>query len=147
MPATTEATKASPNRERPACLREAARAVAIPASRRLAGMLMIPTFVFAAFFYGVAEYEHMTGWKWAVASWAVTFVVLHTIGFNLAVLPAQVALFFVMSWQNGKRIDKLPEERAAGVSEDQAIRRERVRLAHEAADRRAQEEADRNRPS
>jgi len=110
-------------------------------------MLTIPTFVFVAFFYGVAEYEHMTAWKWAVASWAVTFVVLHTFGFMLAVLPAQAALFCVLWWQNGKRLDKQPEEQAARREEMRLERAERVRVAHEAADRRAQEAADRNRTS
>jgi hypothetical protein len=108
---------------------------------------MIATFIFAACFYGVAEYENMTGWKWAAASAAITFVIMKTFGFMLVVLPAQAALFGVLWWQNVKRLEKLPEDRAAQVSEDQAIRRERVRLAHEAADRRAQEEAHRNRPS
>jgi hypothetical protein len=108
---------------------------------------MIATFVIAAFFYGAAEYEHMTGWKWAAASVAVTFVVLQTIGLMLAVLPAQVVLFGVMVWQNGKRMDGRVEERAASAEADRALRQERVRLAHAAADRRAQEEADRNRPS
>jgi hypothetical protein len=146
MSATTEAIKVSPNRERPTYVREPGRAVAIPTSCRLYSN-MIATFIFAAFFYGVAEYEYMTGWKWAAASVAVTFVVLQTIGFMLAVLPAQVALFCVLWWQNAKRLDRLPVEQAARVSEDQAIRREHVRLAHEAADRRAQEGANRNRPS
>ncbi|MFL5488218.1 MAG: hypothetical protein ACJ8AJ_07005 [Gemmatimonadaceae bacterium] len=105
---------------------------------------MIFGFVFAGVFYAAAEYEHMTGWKWAAASVAVTFIVMQTVGLMLAVLPAQVALFFVLAWQNGKRMDRLPEERAARNSADQAMRRERVRLAHEEADRRrANEEANR----
>jgi hypothetical protein len=106
---------------------------------------MIVAFILAAGFYGIAEYEYMTGWKWAVASFVVTIVVLETVGFMMAVLPAQATLFGVLWWQNAKRLDRKPAEQAARVSEDQAIRRERVRLAHEAADRRAQEEADRNR--
>jgi hypothetical protein len=101
---------------------------------------------FAAFFYGAAEYEHMTGWKWAVASAAVTFVVMQTVGSMLAVLPAQVALFGVLWWRNSKRIDSRPAERSTLINEDQAIRRERVRLAHEAADRRAREALERDRP-
>jgi hypothetical protein len=61
---------------------------------------MIAAFVFAAFFYGVAEYEHMIGWKWAVASLIVTFGVLQLTGFLMAVIPAQVVLFGVLWWQN-----------------------------------------------
>jgi hypothetical protein len=101
---------------------------------------------FAAFFYGAAEYEHMTGWKWAVASAAVTFVVMQTVGSMLAVLPAQVALFGVLWWRNSKQIDIRSAEKAASANDDQAVRRERVRLAHEAADRRARAAAERDRP-
>jgi hypothetical protein len=105
-------------------------------------------FVFAALFYGLAEYEYMSGWKWAVASAVITLVVGRTTGWALAVLVAQVALFCVLWWQNGKRLDRRPAEQAARVSDDQTERRERVRLAHEAADlRRAKEAADSNRPS
>jgi hypothetical protein len=105
---------------------------------------MIGIFVFAAFFYGAAEYEHMSGWKWAAASAAVTFAVMHTVGSILAVLPAQVVLFVVMSWQNSKRMERVAEERATSGEADRALRQERVRLAHAAADRRAQEAADRD---
>jgi hypothetical protein len=97
---------------------------------------MIATFVFAACFYGMAEYEHMTGWKWAAASVAVTFVVLQTIGFMLAVLPAQVALFGLLWWQNSKRLDRQPEEQAARAEAMRLERQERFRLAQEAADRK-----------
>jgi hypothetical protein len=97
---------------------------------------MIATFVFAAFFYGVAEYEHMTGWKWAVASVAVSVAVLQTIGLLIAVIPAQVALFGVLWWQNAKRIEKLPEERAARADADRKLRQERIRAAQEEADRK-----------
>jgi hypothetical protein len=105
-------------------------------------------FVFAAFFYAAAEYEYMSGWKWAVASAIIGFVVGRATGLLAAVFVAQVALFGVLWWQNGKRLDRRPAERAAMIADDQAERRERVRIAHEAADaRRAQEEATRNRPS
>ena len=85
----------------------------------------------------MAEYEQMTGWKWAAASMLVTFVVLQATGMMLAVLPAQVALFVVLWWQNSKRMDSVAEERAASAAADRAVRQERVRLAHEDADRRA----------
>lgn len=101
---------------------------------------MIAGIVFAVAFYGLAEYEHMTGWKWAVASLAVTFVVLEaTQGFLIAVIPAQVVLFGVLWWKNAKRIDKLPEERAARVDADRRMRQERVRRAHEEAERKRSE--------
>ncbi|HEX9703714.1 MAG TPA: hypothetical protein VGA20_00515 [Gemmatimonadales bacterium] len=97
---------------------------------------MIAAFVFAAFFYGVAEYEHMTGWKWAIASVAVSVAVLQTIGLLIAVIPAQVGLFGVLWWQNVKRIEKLPEERAARADADRKLRQERVRAAQQEADRK-----------
>lgn len=97
---------------------------------------MIATFVIAAAFYGIAEYEHMTGWKWAVASVIVTFVVLQTVGTMLLVVPAQVALFGVLWWQNSKRIDTRDTERAADAEADRKMRQERVRRAHEEADRK-----------
>jgi len=97
---------------------------------------MIAAFVFAAFFYAVAEYEHMTGWKWAIASVAVSVAVLQTIGLLIAVIPAQVGLFGVLWWQNVKRIEKLPEERAARADADRKLRQERVRAAQQEADRK-----------
>ena len=97
---------------------------------------MIAAFVFAAFFYGVAEYEHMTGWKWAIASLAVTLAVLQMTDLLMAVIPAQVALCGVLWWQNVKRIEKLPEERAARAEADRKLRQERVRAAQAEADRK-----------
>jgi signal transduction histidine kinase len=101
----------------------------------------------AVFFYRAAQQEQMSGWKWAIASIIVSFVALEAVGFALAVIPAQLALYGVLWWQNSKRMERLPEERAAQAAADRAVRQERVRLAHEDADRRrAQEEADRKRP-
>ena len=104
--------------------------------------------VFAALFYGLAEYEYMSGWKWAVASAVIGFVVGRATGLMSAGIVAQAALFGVLWWQNGKRLDRRPAEQAAMKADDQAERRERVRIAHEAADaRRAAEEAQSNKPS
>ena len=104
--------------------------------------------VFAALFYGLAEYEYMTGWKWAATSAVIGFVVGRTTGLMAAVIVAQAALFCVLWWQNGKRLERRPAEQAAMKADDQAERRERVRLAHEAADRRrALEDAQTNKPS
>jgi hypothetical protein len=97
---------------------------------------MISIFVIAAAFYGIAEYEQMSGWKWAIASAILTFVVLQAFGTMLIVLPAQVALFGVLWWQNSKRIDIRDAERAADAEADRKMRRERVRLAHEEVDRK-----------
>src|SRR5438876_7971064 len=60
-------------------------------------------FTFAALFYFVADYEHMTGWKWALASIAVTLTInqLFPASF-IFVLPAQFGLFLVMWWAHLK---------------------------------------------
>ncbi|MGH7699738.1 MAG: hypothetical protein ACREMJ_04350 [Gemmatimonadales bacterium] len=96
---------------------------------------MIAALVFAAAFYGVAEHEHMPGWKWALASLVVSFAVLELTGFLLLVIPAQVLLFGVLWWRNSKRIDRQPEEQAARIAEDRRIRQERMRRAREQAGR------------
>src|SRR5947209_18686769 len=60
-------------------------------------------FTFAALFYLAAEYEHLSGWKWALASVAVTFTVKGLFpGSFIFVLPAQFGLFLVMWWAHTK---------------------------------------------
>jgi len=105
----------------------------------------------AGVFYAAAEYEHMTGWKWALASVAVSATVrgLFPASF-IFVLPAQFGLFCVMWWMNAKRQAALEVERAARQETDRRGRQERVQRAHEqaapepsdrAAAREAREEA------
>ncbi|MGH9258365.1 MAG: hypothetical protein ACRD08_00480 [Acidimicrobiales bacterium] len=100
---------------------------------------MLATLVFAALFYGIAEYEHLTGWKWAAASLVISIVVLQVTGWLVLVLPFQAALFGVLWWANSKKIDTSDADQAARLEADRRIRQERVRRAHEQADR------DRNR--
>src|SRR5439155_441385 len=73
----------------------------------------------AGVFYAAAEYEHMTGWKWALASIAVsaTIKTLFPLSF-IFVLPAQFGLFCVMWWMNSKRQAALEVERAASQDAD-----------------------------
>ena len=60
-------------------------------------------FGFAGLFYFAAEYEHMSGWKWALASAAVTATVKGLFpGSFIFVLPAQFGLFLVMWWAHIK---------------------------------------------
>jgi predicted signal transduction protein with EAL and GGDEF domain len=96
---------------------------------------MIAALVFAACFYGIAEYEHMTAWPWAVASLVVSFAVLELTGTLILVIPAQVVLFGVLWWRNVKRIDKLPEEQAARAEADRVRRQAMVQRAQERSDR------------
>jgi flagellar biosynthesis component FlhA len=108
---------------------------------------------FALIFAGIARYEHMSAWKWAVASFALTMTVYWMFPFSVIfVLPAQFGLFLVLWWMNARRQDELKVQRAAMDAEDQRRRRERVsqaqaqaevELQKREAERAAAEEAER----
>src|ERR1041384_640014 len=91
-------------------------------------------FTFAALFYFAADYEHLTGWKWAVASIAVTITVnqLFPASF-IFILPAQFGLFVVMWWANIK--NKAPREGGRDPRQKEALRDRQQRVS------RAREEA------
>lgn len=93
--------------------------------------------VFAAFFYGVAQYEHMNGWKWAAASAGVSIVVkiLPISGF-IPMFLAQVVLFGVLWWRNSKRLEDHAADQVRHMEEDRKMRQDRVRRAREEAERR-----------
>ena len=92
---------------------------------------------FALIFAGIARYEHMTPWKWGIASLAVSITVTRLFPFSfIFVLPAQFGLFLVLWWMNVRRQAELKVERAAVQAEDQRRRRQRVSQAQ------AQAEAD-----
>jgi signal transduction histidine kinase len=92
-------------------------------------------FTFAALFYFAAEYEHLTGWKWALASIAVTLTVdqLFPASF-IFVLPAQFGLFLVMWWAHVKNQRLRQLELDQRNAEAQRLRREHVKQAQLAAD-------------
>jgi hypothetical protein len=93
---------------------------------------------FALLFYAAAEYEHMTGWKWALASLALTATVQGLFKFSfIFILPAQFGLFCVLWWANVQRKKKFEVERADRQEEDRRMRQERARLAREQAERDA----------
>ena len=98
---------------------------------------------FAALFYAAAEYEHMTGWKWALASLALSATVrgLFPLSF-IFILPAQFGLFCVLWWMNTKRLAALEVERAAAQAED---RRQRQDRASRARDQAEPEQAERDK--
>jgi type VI protein secretion system component VasK len=98
-------------------------------------MNLIAGIGFAVLFYAIAEYEHLTGWKWAAASLVITSVILQLTGWMLLVLPAQAVLFGVLWWKNAQKQDSYEADRAAGLEEDRRRRQEAVRRAHEQADR------------
>jgi hypothetical protein len=95
-------------------------------------------FAFAALFFAAAEYEHMTGWKWALASVALTLTVerLFALSFIL-VLPAQFGLFVVLAFANMQRKKKFELEREARAEADRRMRQEKAKVSHEKAEREA----------
>jgi hypothetical protein len=90
---------------------------------------------FAAVFYYAATYEDMTGWKWGLASLALTVTVrtLFPLSF-VFVLPAQFGLFCVLWWMNSKKLANLELERTAREEEDRRVRQERARIARQRAE-------------
>jgi signal transduction histidine kinase len=90
---------------------------------------------FAAIFYFAASYEHMTGWKWGLASLALTVTVrtLFPLSF-IFVLPAQFGLFCVLWWMNSKRMANLEVERGSRLEQDRRVRQERARIARQEAE-------------
>jgi hypothetical protein len=93
------------------------------------------TFAFAVLFYFAAEYEHLTGWKWALASLALTLTIrgLFPLSF-IFVLPAQFGLFMVMWWAHVKNQAQRHEALEKRKAEDQRLRREHVSRAQAEAD-------------
>lgn len=93
-------------------------------------------FTFAALFYFAANYEHMSGWKWALASVAVTITVdqLFPASFIL-VLPAQFGLFLVLWWAYTKHKVQRDAELEQRQKDAQKDRQQRVSRAREEADK------------
>jgi signal transduction histidine kinase len=92
-------------------------------------------FTFAALFWFAASYEHLTPWKWALASIAITLTVdqLFPASF-IFVLPAQFGLFLVMWWAHVKNREKRQKDLAERQKADQRLRREHVQAAQARAD-------------
>jgi hypothetical protein len=98
-------------------------------------MGLIGSFAFLGIFYGIAEYEHMTGWKWALASVAVSATVktLFPLAF-IFVLPAQFGLFCVLAWAIVQRKKQFEVEKEGRQDEDRRTRQDRARLARQNAE-------------
>jgi hypothetical protein len=92
-------------------------------------------FTFAALFWFAASYEHLTPWKWALASIAVTLTVdqLFPTSF-IFVLPAQFGLFLVMWWAHVKNQAQRQKDLDLRQKDDARLRREHVRQQQMAAD-------------
>lgn len=92
---------------------------------------------FVLLFYRMAVYEHMTGWVWAVSSFALSFIVMILWGGFLPMFVAQLGLFGALWVSNAKRVDTRQQE---WVKRQEGRRRgEGKRM------RRAQEEIKRER--
>src|SRR2546426_8801004 len=85
-------------------------------------------FSFAALFYFAAEYEHLSGWKWALASVAVSGTVKGLFpGSFIFILPAQFGLFLVMWWAHVKNQGQRQVDLAKREADSRRERQERVR--------------------
>jgi hypothetical protein len=92
---------------------------------------------FVLLFHRMAVYERITGWAWAVASLALSLVVMVTWAGFLPIILAQLGLFGLMWWYNARKVDERHRELAA--------RREAERRAQGARRKWAQEEIQRER--
>src|SRR3989442_7859615 len=89
-------------------------------------------FSFAALFYFAAEYEHLSGWKWALASVAVTATVRGLFpGSFIFVLPAQFVLFLVMWWAHVKNQAQRQVDLEKREADSRRERQERVNRARQ----------------
>ena len=87
---------------------------------------------FVGLFYFIAEYEHLSGWKWALASAAVTATVKGLFpGSFILVLPAQFGLFLVMWWAHMKNQTQRDVERDQRQKDAMRERQQRVTRARE----------------
>jgi signal transduction histidine kinase len=90
------------------------------------------TFAIAGLFYGMAAYERLTAWKWALASLGISFTIqsLFPLSF-IFVLPAQFGLFCIMIYANIRNKAALEVERAKRREIDQRERAARVSRARQ----------------
>jgi len=91
-------------------------------------------FSFAALFYFAAEYEHLSGWKWALASVAVSGTVKGLFpGSFIFILPAQFGLFLVMWWAHVQNQAQRQVDLAKREADSRRERQERVSRARQEA--------------
>jgi len=98
-------------------------------------MFPIIAVVFAILFYRVAYNEHMSGWAWAIASLALSLIVMQLLPRFAAMVLAQVGLFGVLWWVNTKRLSTRGEHWIRAREEERRLRKERVDRAREQARR------------
>ena len=91
-------------------------------------------FSIAALFYLAAEYEHLSDWKWALASVAVSATVKGLFpGSFIFVLPAQFGLFLVMWWAHVRNQAQRQVDLAKREADSRRERQERVTRARQEA--------------
>lgn len=97
---------------------------------------------FALIFAGIANYEHLTPWKWGLAAFAISVAVRWLFPLSYVfVLPAEFVLFLVLWRVNERRKAELEVARAEMKAADQERRRERISRAQ--TETRADPERDR----
>jgi hypothetical protein len=94
-------------------------------------MFLIIAAVFAILFYRAAYHEHMSGWAWAIASFALSIVVTQLLPGWTPLVLAQVGLFGVLWWANTKRISQRGDHWIRAREEERRLRKERVDRARE----------------
>jgi hypothetical protein len=98
-------------------------------------MLPIIAVVFAILFYRAAHHEHMSGWAWAIASFALSLIVAQLLPGITALVLAQVGLFGVLWWLNVKRLSTRGEHWVRAREEERRLRKERADRVREQAHR------------
>jgi hypothetical protein len=101
-------------------------------------MVWIIAVCFAVLFYRLAYHENMSGWLWAIASMAVSGIVLLLFPGLTVMVLAQMALFVILWWVNAQRLVARGERLLRAREEERRLRKERVYRAREEA-RRKQE--------
>ena len=88
---------------------------------------------FAALSYFAAEHEHLTGWKWGLASIAVTLTIHRLSPSFIFVLPAQFGLFLLMWRAHARNKGQGQQDVDQRQKEDHRLRREHVRQVQQEA--------------
>ena len=93
---------------------------------------------FAILFYRAAAYERMAAWKWAGGSLLLSFVVGQIASGMALLVVAQTVLLGALWRQNMKKVEGRHQEWTDRQAEDQRIKQERVRRAHETIEQERQ---------
>ena len=99
-------------------------------------MLVFIAVCCAVLFYRLAYHEHLSAGTWAVASLALSGIVLVSLPGLAVLLLAQLVLFGILWWANSRRIVTQGQRLLRARDEERRLRRERVERAREEAMRK-----------